>query len=469
MVFKFDNFRNNTALIEENGQILKYNEFYDFSVEIKKVLNQRCLAFSFCSNTIGSVLGYTHFLNNNIVQALINKDLDLNMINNLIDEYKPSYLWIPKEMQNKFNFETVFEKYDYALVKTNFEIDYLLNDDLALLLTTSGSTGSPKFVRQSYKNIISNTNSIVSYLELNENERPITTLPMNYTYGLSIINTHLMVGATILLTDKKIMEKEFWQFLNENKATSFGGVPYTYEMLDKLRFFRKDTSSIVTMTQAGGKITKELHLKVAEFAKEHNKKFVVMYGQTEATARMGYLPYDKALSKIGSMGIAIPGGEFSIIDAENKEIKEPNKVGELVYIGDNVTMGYAENRFDLNKDDDNNGKLYTADMAMFDEDGFYYIVGRKKRFLKLFGNRVNLDETERILKTEFDTEIVCSGIDDNMYIFVTVSNLEKDILKFVSDKLSINSHGFNVVTVSEIEKNDSGKIKYSSFDKYFKE
>ena len=152
----------------------------------------------------------------------------------------------------------------------------------------------------------------MSYLKIDETERPITTLPMNYTYGLSIINSHFLVGATILVTEKSLMQKEFWNFFKGQRATSFGGVPYTYEILDKLRFTNMDLPSLRTMTQAGGKLTVELHAKFAGYAAENKKQFVVMYGQCEATARMGYLPAEMAVSKCGSMGIAIPGASCII-------------------------------------------------------------------------------------------------------------------------------------------------------------
>ncbi len=173
--------------------------------------------------------------------------------------------------------------------------------------------------------------SIVQYLHLDETERPITTLPMNYTYGLSIINSHLMVGATILLTEKGLMQKEFWTFFKEQEATSFGGVPYTYEMLERLRFFRMDLPSLRYFTQAGGKLAPERHRKFAEYAQKRGKKFVVMYGQTEATARMGYLPPERALDKCGSMGVAIPGGRMWLRDVDGSRITEPRIVGELLH------------------------------------------------------------------------------------------------------------------------------------------
>ena len=340
-------------------------------------------------------------------------------------------------------------------------------DELALLLTTSGSTGSPKFVRQSYENVLDNARSIVQYLELDETERPITTLPMNYTYGLSIINSHLLVGASILLTEKGLMQREFWQFFKVAGATSFGGVPYTYEMLDKLRFYRMNLPSLRTMTQAGGKILPELHEKFARYAEEEGKKFVVMYGQCEATARMGYLPPERALEKKGSMGIAIPGGKFHLIDADGAQVTEPFTTGELVYEGKNVTLGYAESGEDLGKGDERYGILETGDMAQFDKDGYYYIVGRKKRFLKIYGNRVNLDEVDRLIKGSFGIETASAGVDDHMVIFVTDGNAEQQVKDFIVEKTKLNPAAFKILTIPEIPKNDAGKTLYKELTKYY--
>ena len=385
--------------------------------------------------------------------------------------YQPDYLWAPAKLRNTFpDFSAEYEGFGYTLLKTKTQGVYNLNEDLCLLLTTSGSTGSPKLVRQSYGNVLSNARSIVQYLELNETERPITTLPMNYTYGLSIINSHLLAGATLLLTEKGLMQKEFWRFFKEAEATSFGGVPYTYEMLDKLRFYQMELPSLRSMTQAGGKLQPELHKRFAEYAQQNGKRFYVMYGQAEATARMSYLPYEKSLEKYGSMGIAIPGGRFSVMDEDGKEILSPRTAGELVYEGANVTLGYAECGEDLAKGDERHGRLETGDMAEFDSDGYYYIVGRKKRFLKLFGNRVNLDEVDRLVKAEFgNIDCASAGRDDKLALFITEEGLKEDIRAFLSQKTGLNSIAFAVHVIPEIPRNASGKVLYQEFDKYMEE
>ena len=462
-MWSFERFGERTALVDENSGITSYAELNAACGSLASYVERRTLSFNLCSNEKGSLLGYAAFINAGVVPLLLDAELERGLLYLLINAYRPNYLWLPSAMSDAFaDCHEVFSIWGYTLLKTTYGRVFPLYGELALLLTTSGSTGSPKLVRQSYGNIRANTESIVEYLRLDETERPITTLPMSYTYGLSIINSHLWAGASIIITKKTLIQKEFWQQFKDFGATSFGGVPYIYEMLDKLRFFHMELPSLRTMTQAGGKLSPELHRKFAEYAEANGKKFVVMYGQTEATARMSYLPAERSLEKYGSMGIAIPGGEFSLIDVDGREISEPNTIGELVYKGANVMLGYAESGADLGKGDEQNGVLVTGDMAKRDLDGYYYIVGRKKRFLKIFGSRVNLDETEQMLKAAFpDCECACGGIDDRMTVFVTDAEDSADIINYLADKTGLNRVAFKITPVPAIPRNDAGKILYS--------
>ena len=467
-IWDLNKFADNIAVIDDFDNKITYSELNSADEKLIDKIGHRCLVFSLCRNEIGSVVGYTAFINNAIVPVMVSSHLEGELLNNLLETYKPEYLWVPKDQTEQFPSMTIeYEAYNYVLLKTGFEVKYPLFDELGLLITTSGSTGSPKLVRQSYTNVLDNAKSIAEYLKLDKNERPITTLPMNYVYGLSIINSHFLVGATLLLTDKGLMQKEFWKFFNEAGATSFGGVPYTYEMLDKLRFYRMDLPSLKTMTQAGGKITPELHEKFAKYAEEQDKEFVVMYGAAEATSRMGYLPPKKAVEKKGSMGIPIPGGKFMLEDANGNIITEPGVTGELIYEGKNVTLGYAECGEDLILGDERNGRLETGDMTQFDSEGYYYIVGRKKRFLKIYGNRVNLDEIDRMIKGEFEIEVASDGVDDHMYIFVTDEKYTDSVRDFVINKTKLNLAAFKVIKIDEIPKNEAGKTLYKELKKYY--
>lgn len=429
-----------TAVVTDDGRSVSYAELRRMSDAWAAKMPPRSLAFLLVGNHLESLVSYVGCLNHGIVPLMLSENIDAALLEELKQRYRPDFVF-----RNGVRVDRAENPHGRAR----------LHPDLALLLTTSGSTGSPKLVRQSYRNVEANRDSIVRYLKLDASERPITTLPMNYTYGLSIINSHLAVGATVLLTDRTLVQREFWTFFNEQRATSFGGVPYTYEMLDKLMFFRRQLPSLRTMTQAGGKILPALHRKFAEWAAKEGKRFVVMYGQAEATARMSYLPPERSLEKVGSMGVAIPGGRFEIED------------GELVYYGDNVTLGYAECEADLAKGDERHGKLMTGDMARVDEDGFYYIVGRKKRFLKIFGNRVNLDETERLIKGAFpEIDCACGGVDDKMRVFIarlgdcSIAGMAQKVQTFVAEKTHLNFKAFEVVEIDKIPKNESGKTLY---------
>lgn len=478
-IWDLDRFAGNMAGTDDHGRGITYGELNDFAERIQHTVGKRNLVFLIASNTIASMAGYVGFINSGNVPVMLSEDLDEQQLLNLYNTYRPDYLYTRKgRIDETWMGEPVLqfeegnmqdgETGPYVLYRTKGERSYELYSGLALLLTTSGSTGSPKLVRQSYDNIRSNMDSIVEYLELDHKERPVTTLPMNYTYGLSIINSHLAVGATVLLTEKSTLQREFWDFFKKEGATSFGGVPYTYEILKKLRIFKMDLPSLKTMTQAGGKLSPQLHKEFASFAKETGRKFVVMYGQTEATARMAYLPADKSLEKYGSMGIAIPGGKFSLIDVDGKEIDAPDVVGELVYKGKNVTLGYAQEGKDLIKPDENHGVLYTGDMAKRDEDGFYYIAGRKKRFLKIFGSRVNLDEVGNLVKDNFEgLDCAAAGKDDAMYLFIDDGRLEKQVESFVHEKFSISLKAVHVKALKEIPKNDAGKILYTKLEHYY--
>ena len=176
---------------------------------------------------------------------------------------------------------------------------------------------------------------------------------------------------------------------------------------------------------------------------------------------MGYLPPEKAMEKKGSMGIAIPGGKLWLRGEDGTEISEPLVAGELIYEGPNVTMGYAESGEDLSLGDLRGGVLETGDIAEFDQDGFFYIVGRKKRFLKIYGNRVNLDEVERHIRERFGIEAASAGVDDHLKIFITDGRDGEKIKTYISDITKLNPAAFEIRVISEIPKNESGKVLYS--------
>lgn len=451
---EIEKYQNNVAAISSEGEFT-YSELVSHAQTLAESIDGRKLIFIVCSNTYPSLVGYVACLRNRIVPLMINHTMNPEMFERLVAIYKPAYIWQPKDFSEG---NSEYDFYGYELIRREFA-EYPMTEELALLLTTSGSTGSPKYVKQSYANIQSNASSIIEYLEICSEDRAITTLPMSYTYGLSIINTHLIQGASIVLTEEAIMRREFWDLLRKHKANNFGGVPYTYETLKRLRFEKMDTPSLRYITQAGGKLGKELHLLFADICEKKGIKLVVMYGQTEATARMSWLPWKKSKEKAGSIGVAIPGGTFSLIDVNNEEITEPDIVGELVYKGKNVTLGYAASYEDLTLGDERGGLLETGDMAYRDKDGYYYIAGRKKRFLKVYGNRLNLDEVDSMLQAA-GYEAVAAGEDNHVKIFAVGGN-GSEIIEFLAKQTGLNIHAFEVKSIERIPRSESGKVLYT--------
>ncbi len=457
-------FEDQTAVILPDGKHIKYRSLAQSSEMIQDVIPDRALVFCLCTNSIGSLIGYLSVVIGNHVGVMIDAKMPKDQLKALIEAYRPSYIWAPENHEVLVDYKKArFELEDFQLVETREKNPPELAHELNLLLPTSGSTGSAKFVRLTKKNLESNARSIAKYLGINANERPITALPMHYSFGLSIINSHLIKGATLLLTPNSIMEKEFWSFLESEKATSFSGVPYTYQMLKRLGVMKKEYPNLKTFTQAGGKLNNLLISEFDDYCKQNHKKFVVMYGQTEATARISYLPPGSLPKKEGSVGIAIPGGEINILNENGKELLH-SEAGELVYTGDNVSLGYAEKADDLSRGDDFKGLLKTGDIARKDREGFVYIIGRKKRFLKIFGNRVNLDEIEAQLKV-ITPDVACGGRDDLLMVFIEDIEKKDTIKSAIIKKVQLHPSAFRVEVVDQIPKNSAGKILYAELNR----
>lgn len=461
-----DIYADRIAVDADDGRTIDYKTLISDGNRITADVPSRSITFLVCENCYESIAAYVAFLRKKIVVALINPKIDEQMFGYLLKSYKPEYIFCNKSWHA--DGEQIVELNEYHLLKTQNKDNSVVNPELAVLITTSGSTGSPKLVMQSYKNITANANSIAEYLDITSDDRAITTMPMSYTYGLSIIQSHLLKGARIIATEKTLMDREFWTLFKEKETTTFGGVPYTYEILKRLRFGRMELPSLKYITQAGGRLPKEMALEFSEICSNKGIKMIIMYGQTEATARMSYLPWEYAISKAGSIGKAIPGGTLKLIDVNGHEITEPDITGEMIYSGDNVTLGYAQCRDDLANDDERHGVLETGDMAKCDEDGFFYVVGRKKRFLKLFGNRVNLDEAESILSSA-GFKCVCGGRDDKLKIYLVADDGDKlkEAVDYISAKIGINRSGFEATLIREIPRNEAGKVLYSKLEELY--
>jgi acyl-CoA synthetase (AMP-forming)/AMP-acid ligase II len=327
--------------------------------------------------------------------------------------------------------------------------DIAPHPDLSVLLATSGSTGSPKLVRLSHAAVLANARSIVAGLDIDEREIAPTSLPVFYSYGLSVLNSHLVAGATVVVADGGVLSRDFWRAVDDHKATSLAGVPHHYEMLARIRWRPQANPSLRRLTQAGGKMRVDLARQLHDEVGAVGGRLFVMYGQTEATARIAILPPDRLPDKLGSAGLPVAGGQLSVRD------------GEIVYRGANVMMGYAETATDLARGDDLGGVLDTGDLGHLDGDGFLYLTGRVKRIGKVFGVRVNLDDIERFVEAHpvaavaaGDRIVVwCAGADDGA---------RREVASLLARRLRLHPSGFDVRHVDRLPTLSSGKVDYQS-------
>jgi len=337
-----------------------------------------------------------------------------------------------------------------------------VHPDVALLLSTSGSTGAPKLVRLSMGNLQANAESIATYLDLDENERPIMALPFHYSYGMSVLNSHLARGAAVLLTAEPVTGRGFWDFFRAAGATSLAGVPTTYTLLRQLRFERMDLPTLRTMTQAGGRLAEQHVAWYATLAQSRGQRFIVMYGQTEAAPRIAYVPPERLLDKPGAIGIAIPGGTLELVADDGAVIAAAGVVGELRYRGANVMLGYAECAADLAAPDCNKGVLLTGDLAERDADGYYYVRGRRSRFIKVFGNRIGLDEVEMQLRAR-GYEVAVTGRDDLMVVALRGDAEQASALAaLLPGWYRLHHSALRVAAVDAFPLSSAGKLQYAA-------
>lgn len=452
-----------TAIITETGELITYRSLSNDVKMAGNHLKDRELIFIVCRNDYVPLKFYLAALEIGAVPLLLSFDIHQDHLLKLIKTYSPHLLLMMPDIVHALpGFKLLSEHGDYALYRNDAPISSLqLHKGLAFLATTSGSTGDPKLVCLSGSNLKSNALAIINYLDIKPCDRAIISLPINYSYGLSVVNSHLLAGASIVLSNHSLLEKEFWQQINTYNITSFAGVPYHFEMLLRLGLKRLKMPSITKITQAGGHLDVDKIEKVHAFCEEKSIKFWVMYGQTEASPRISYLPIDEILKRPGSIGKAIPGGKMWLCDEKGEPVTKPYQTGELVYEGPNVCLGHTQKADDLGLPDRNKGVLKTGDLAHFDKDGYFYIDGRLSRFLKIFGNRISLDQVEQLVQS-FGFEGVAAGEDDKLVIHVVGSN--DDEIVSLQEKLAvsmkINPQALSLNIIDAVPRLANGKIDY---------
>jgi acyl-CoA synthetase (AMP-forming)/AMP-acid ligase II len=342
---------------------------------------------------------------------------------------------------------------------------YDVHPDLALLLSTSGSTGSAKLVRLSHANVRSNAAAIADYLGLTPDDVALTTLPLHYCYGLSVLTSHLVARASVVLTEDSVTTCSSWGLAARHGVTSFAGVPHTYELLERSGRVDRLPRTLRYVTQAGGRLGPQEVRRWSRRGEERGFGFVVMYGQTEATARMAWLPPALAGERPDAIGVPIPGGHLRIDPVEGLPEGLPPGTGELVYTGPNVMQGYALTPADLTRGADL-AELRTGDLGVQDDDGVFRVVGRLARFAKVFGLRIDLDGVERHLADRGLTARALE-VDGRLAVFASQPGPDDEggpaqptagrVRAAAAEASGLPAHAVEVVPVEHLPVTSSGK------------
>ena len=457
----FNKYKDNIAIIDREYSDLSYKQVLTETNKIKKKIKNKSLILIVSENSLGSLLAYIFCIINNHVGIIIDsKTTNLNILK-IFKNYQPNYVFLSKKKKSIFK-KICLEKYtffDQSLMKNKINKKKKLNKNLSLLLSTSGSMGSIKFVKLSRNNIKHNTDSIISYLKINKKDSAITNLPISYSYMLSVINTHFEVGASIVISKYSLIEKKFWETLKNSKVTSFNGVPYTYEILTRIGLKNIKIETLKYLTHAGGKLEKDKLKEIIKFCKKNNLKFFSMYGQTEASPRISYLKPEFSQKKIGSIGKGIPGSKIYIIDNTSKKIIKPFVEGEIICEGKNVFMGYSNNYKDLKKANEENYKLKTGDLGFVDKDGFLYITSRISKIAKIFGNRVDLGALESLMSQK-GYKVVCLSDNKKVFIFIEKKYNKTNLINTISKITNLNINSFELTKLKNLPRTANNKISY---------
>jgi acyl-coenzyme A synthetase/AMP-(fatty) acid ligase len=448
-------------LINKNKKL----NFIDAKTKVTKTLQElhesldiedlRAVAFIYNDNQLPSIETFLNFYQKKYTVALLNVGLHDKFKQNLEEEYMPAYIYDPSRIE--------VEGYDLKQASKNISVfkrkairHYPIHGEIKLLMSTSGTTGSPKFVKISDHNLVQNALSIMEYMPITEHDVVPLNVPINFVYGLSIFTTNCIKANTIVCTDSDVLQKEFWSDLTHYGYSTLSGVPYFYELLQRFGFFKKDTPSLRYLTHTGGMLNKELANIIADYSQRFNKQFFAQYGQTEASGRMAFLAPDDFQDKGTSIGFPVKNGRFEIDE----------NTGELIYYGPNVSGGYANNIFDL-QDYNHSDKLFTGDLAERDEFGYYHIKGRIKRIMKLFGFRLNLDEVEVLLKNELGGQtFICISVQDK-YLGILHQDeflLRETITQTLKENLGLHASSLKTYYLEQVPLTVNGKVDYPTIN-----
>ncbi|WP_179320283.1 class I adenylate-forming enzyme family protein [Winogradskyella helgolandensis] len=451
-----------------------YSESLKIASYLKATVDQNQHITLISPNSAFFITTYLGILKSGNICVPLNFAIEQGNLDYILNTTESATVFISKPLKRKLKFNTnihlIDEDESLEIIANQAIVDIDLDFDsnrVAEIIFTSGSTGEPKGVMISHQNIIANTDAIISYLKLTSNDVMCVVLPFFYCYGLSLLHTHLKVGGSLVLNNSFIFLGSIINDLKNHKCTGFAGVPSHFQiLLKKSKTFKTEVfPNLRYVTQAGGK----LHtVFIDEFTEAFpTKEFYVMYGQTEATARLSYLPPEYIKTKTSSIGKAIPNVELKIVNS-NGETVTIDEEGELLARGENVMLGYFKDVETTNQVI-KNGWLHTGDLAKIDKDGFIYLVARKKEIIKVGGKRVSPKEIEDVILAIPEVEdCIITGFDDELLgeaILATVvlnntenkEHMTDKILKECSKHLSLYKIPQKIVFDKTIQLSATGK------------
>ena len=445
------------AVSDGKGKSISYKALAEKAEKLADHIEERSLVFMLCDHQMETleVIYMMFYLNR--VPLLLSVDIDDKLLDNLISLYRPAYLYCPKGHKKTESFslcqEFVLDR--HVFLKSGFKT-YDIHPDVALLLSTSGTTGSAKLVKISYENLYDNTEYVVRHLAMEGGQRGLSPLPVNHTYGLAFCLWHWHCGATLYVSsDEMVIGKKFKELFIRAKINNFAATPYVYDMLKKVCFWDEQTLENLNYAMSGGgQISEQNQIELVNLMKN---KFWIMYGQTECTCIIAGMNFDVNSIKQRAVGKAF-GNIEPTIDSDT---------GELIIKSKSVCMGYANGWKDLANGDENFGIMHTGDVAHIDEDGCIYLHGRLTRYVKILDKRVSLEDLEQYLYNEFsDAEFACVGEDNHVVIGYTGADRNRDdMIKTLLDRsMKIPKKMIACYWIEEIPRYNTGKVNYKKIE-----
>jgi acyl-CoA synthetase (AMP-forming)/AMP-acid ligase II len=450
---------------------LTREELRTASLELGKQIaaEHKRLVFLLCGVNSETIIGLLAAAAAGQATALIDPSLSEHLMTGLIESYQPELiLGAPGSSEKLPDVRSAEAPWGSAPSRAGV-VEWIARDSgssfppidpaLQLLLSTSGTTGSQKYVRLSRDAVVANARQIAQALAIDEGSVGIAHLPLHYSYGLSVVTSHLTSGGRVCLISDSITSPSFWSKIGNVGGSHFPGVPFHYVALARLGLGLVP-DSVKTFTQAGGALDLRVQTKMRDWAAQRGSQFFVMYGQTEASPRMATLQHADHARKAGSVGVALAGGQFLIVDDHGAPLPA-DTVGAVVYDGPNVMSGYATSRAELGNGDEMKGRLETGDLGRLDAEGYLYLTGRTKRFAKIAGYRLGLDEIEKELFSV--CPVACLDLGEKIAVAHEQDSETalKARVRELADSYKVPSSSFALRRVPQIPRASSGKIDYA--------